>query len=95
MGNRRKPKRPDLAMSGPALRLPKDEKILAKTVPAVIHWDQFKDVDRDDTEIIGETLIYESGDHDIIINDNISEDAKKIMGFYDTLKHVSIERENN
>ena len=98
MGNRRKPKRPDLAAeSGPGVSLPKDEKVLVKTVPAVIHWGKFEDIERDDDEIVGECLIYEDGSHDIIVRkgDELSEDAKKVMGWYDQLKHLSIQRENN
>ena len=64
MGNRRKAKRPDLSIEGgPGVALPKDEKVLVKTVPAVIHWDQFKDIERNDTETIGQTLIFEDGSH--------------------------------
>lgn len=96
MGNRRKAKRPDLSIGDPGVSLPKDEKVLVKTVPAVIHWGQFKDVERNDSETIGQTLIFEDGTHEIFLNkDEISEEAKKVMGLYDKL-HVSVhERENN
>jgi len=97
MGNRRKPRRPDLSIDGSGhMPLPPDEKILVKTVPAVIHWSQFEDIERNDDEVVGETLIYQDGSHDIIIkSEGLSEEAKQIMGYYDQLKHLSIERENN
>jgi len=45
---------------------------------------------------VGETLIYQDGSHDIIIKgEGLSEEAKQIMGYYEQLKHLSIERENN
>lgn len=96
MGNRRKPKRPDLSLEGgPGVSLPPDEKVLVKTVPAVIHWSQFQDIERNDSEDVGQTLIFEDGTHEIFVRDDISEDAKKVMGFYEKL-HVSVaERENN
>jgi len=96
MGNRRKPKRPDLTLAGgPGVSLPEEEHVLVKTVPAVIHWSQFKDIDREDTEIVGETFIYENGTHDIVLADDISEDAKIVMGYYGKLKNLSVDRENN
>ena len=96
MGNRRKPRRPDLSIDGSGhMPLPPDEKILVKTVPAVIHWSQFEDIERNDDEVVGETLIYQDGSHDIIIQGDISENAKKVMGFYDQLHLEAEMRENN
>jgi len=94
--SKRKARRPDLRLTSPdAVPLPSDERVLVKTVPAVIHWSQFKDIERNDTEVVGETLIYQDGSHDIIVKDDISENAKKVMGFHQEL-HVRAEaRENN
>lgn len=96
MGNRRKAKRPDLSLEGgPGVSLPKEEHVLVKTVPAVIHWGQFQDVERDDDEVVGETYIYENGTHDIVLADDISEDAKVVMGYYAQVRDLSIAKENN
>lgn len=96
MGNRRKPRRPDLSIDGSGhMPLPPDEKVVIKQVPAVIHWAQFDDIDRNDDEIVGETLIYQDGSVDIIAHADISDNAKKVMGWYDQLHDISIARENN
>lgn len=98
MSNRKHPKNRKLlreeALNARQVDIPKEEKVVEKTVPAVIHWGNVNGVDREDSETIGEALIYADGTQDIILWGDISEDAKKLMGMFDTLQHFSIAQEN-
>lgn len=64
-----------------SIPLPVEEAVILKRVPAVIHWAQVPSVDRDDDEIIGEALIYEDGEQDVVIFDGISNDAQKLLDY--------------
>jgi len=63
------------------LRVPLDERIVNKKVPAVIHFKDWDQVDREDDEIIGETVIYEDGTFDMVVNRDISPEAQSIVNF--------------
>lgn len=59
--------------------VPRDEQVVVKRVPAKIDWAKVGNITRDDVEIIGETVIYEDETFDLIVNDNISEEAKTLV----------------
>lgn len=86
MSNRKKPKmssewpRPPSG-NGTRLSVPKEEKVVVKKVPAVIHWNQL-DSTRTDSETIGEAIIYEDGTQDVIVFADISEEAKKLFSSF-------------
>lgn len=61
------------------VELPSLERVVNKTVPAVIHWKDWPQVDRDDDEIIGETVIYEDGTFDMVINRDITLEAQGLV----------------
>ena len=56
----------------------KDLVIVARK-PATIHWGDVPGVDREDDEVIGELVVYDDETYDIVVNDDMSEDAKKII----------------
>lgn len=98
MSNRKHPKNRELlrqeAINARQVGIPKEEKVVEKTVPAVIHWGNVDGSDREDSETIGEGIIYADGTQDVIVWDGISEDAMKLMGMFDMLQHLSIAKEN-
>ena len=61
--------------------IPADEKTVLKRVPATIHWDQIKGIDRTDVEVIGEAVVYEDHSFDMILNppDEMSDDARTLL----------------
>ena len=65
-----------MKVEGRVITPPQDEKVLLKTVPAVIHWKEWEAVDREDDEVIGVTNLYEDGSFDMIIDRDISQEAK-------------------
>jgi hypothetical protein len=68
------------------------EKSVHKQVPAVIHWADVTGIERTDDETIGTAIIYEDGTSDIIVDRDISEDAKKIVGIINhKLENYSVE----
>jgi hypothetical protein len=80
MGNRRKPKNPRLAMEeGIEVDVPIKEKTVHKQVPATIHWATVEGNDRTDDEVIGTAIIYDDGTSDVIVNSDISPDAKRLV----------------
>lgn len=66
---------------GEIVSAPFDERTVNKKVPAVIHWKDWDFNEREDDEIIGETVIYEDGQFDMIINPDISDEAKSVVNF--------------
>lgn len=67
---------------------------IVKEVPALIHWDNLPDYGREDVETIGKCLIYDDGSQDVVIFDNISEDAKEVVyGLKSQLNKLSIASE--
>lgn len=68
-------------IDGRVITPPSDEKVVVKTVPAVIHWKDWEASDREDDEIIGETVVYEDGSFEMVINRDISEEAKSIVNY--------------
>jgi len=81
MSNRKKPTNRKLiaqrALS--KVEIPDQESVVLKKVPAVIHWRDVPSVERDDDEIIGEAVIYEDMTQDVIIFEEISEEAKNLV----------------
>lgn len=98
MSNRKHPKNRKLlreeAINARQVDIPKEEKVVEKTVPAVIHWRDVDGSDREDSEIVGEGIIYADGTQDLILREDITEDAMKLMGMFDMLQHLSIAKEN-
>jgi hypothetical protein len=97
MGNKRKPRNPRLRALGQRLTAKIDipeqmkEKIVSRTVPAVIHWDTVSGSPRTDDETIGEAVHYEDGTVDIAMYEDISDDAKKmIYGAQAGVDHFSL-----
>lgn len=93
MGNRRKPNNPRLAMEEAVeVDVPIKEKSVHKQVPAVIHWNTVDGTDRDDDEVIGTAIIYEDGTSDVIVNSDISPEAKTLVGIINMHSdHLSLE----
>jgi hypothetical protein len=85
MGNRKKPRNPKLRALGQHLSfaravMPEDEpKVVERTVPAVIHWGDVPGSPRTDDETIGQAITFDDGSTDIIMYEDISDDAKKII----------------
>lgn len=73
-------------IEGSVITPPADEKVLLKIVPATIHWKDWEAVDREDDEVIGDTLLYEDGTFEMVINRDISPEAKAFAN--------SIQRQN-
>lgn len=67
------------------VNIPIQELSVHKRVPAVIHWATVDGNDREDDETIGEAIIYENGTSDVIVFDDISEDAKHLVGVINTM----------
>lgn len=67
--------------TGEIISVPMDERVVNKTVPAVIHYAQWEQIDRDDDEIIGETVIYEDGSFEMVVRGDISPEAQSIVNF--------------
>ena len=90
---RRKARRPELALENEVkVDIPIMEKSVHKRVPAVVHWGTVEGSSRTDDETIGEAVIYEDGTSDVMIFDEISSDAKKLVGIINSrLDHYSIE----
>lgn len=90
---RRKARRPELALENEVkVDVPIMEKSVHKRVPAVVHWGTVEGSSRTDDETIGEAIIYEDGTSDVMIFDEISSDAKKLVGIINSrLDHYSIE----
>lgn len=81
MGNRRRPRNPALAEDSERrqMDIPMLNQVVQKKVPAVIHFSQVEGTDREDDEIIGESIIYEDGTSDIVVFADISPEAKQIV----------------
>lgn len=77
------------------VQVPKAEKAVAKQVPATIKWADVGNIDRDAVEVVGTCLIYEDGTQDVIIFDEISQDAKDIIYSFQsgTLKAEEVEQD--
>lgn len=90
---RRKARRPELALEHETrVDVPIMEKSVHKQVPAVVHWAQVDGTDRTDDEVIGTAIIYDDGTSDVIINDDISSEAKQLVGIINSrLDNYSIE----
>lgn len=73
-------------IEGRVITPPTDEKVVLKVVPAVIHWKDWDAVDRDDDEVIGETMLFEDGSFEMVIDRDISPEAKAFAN--------SIQRQN-
>lgn len=72
--------------------IPVPEKVVLKTVPAVIHYKDIPDNPREDSEVVGQTIIYEDGTLDIIVFDEITEESHEII--YSLKSHMfSVEGE--
>jgi hypothetical protein len=100
VSNRRKPKRQARLSKMikqeaiERLDLPASEKTVIKRVPATIHWGMVKDIDREDSEVIGETVIYEDGSYDVVVADDISDNAKTLIyGFNDITGIFSVDKD--
>lgn len=96
MSNSRKPRNRKLVSEEAHLQgkvsIPMIDQIVAKRVPAVIHFSQVEGTDRDDDETIGEAIIYEDGTSDVIVFSNISEEAKMVVyGIQSELEHLDME----
>lgn len=59
--------------------IPRDEQVVVKRVPAKIKWALVGNIDRDDVETIGETVIYDDDTFDLIVDDNCSDEAKTLI----------------
>lgn len=57
------------------------ERVVDKTVPAVIHWDDVDTTEKTGDEIIGETVIYTDGTFEMVINREISDEAKVMVNY--------------
>lgn len=68
-------------VDGHVIAPPMDERVVLKTVPAVIHWKDWDFNDREDDEEIGETIIYTDGQFDMIIREDISDEAKSAVNY--------------
>lgn len=86
MSNRKRPRNRKLIAQSAIDRglidevpIPMQELSVHKRVPATIHWSTVNNVDRTDSEVIGEAVIYDDGTSDIIVFDNISQDAKNLV----------------
>lgn len=94
MSNRKKPRVRKLVAESALkkINLPVQEDLeIVKKVPAIIHWDQIDTIGRHDDETIGEAVIYDDGTSDIIVFQDISEDAKKMVyGGMSGIDHFSI-----
>lgn len=75
------------------VNVPAQERVVLKKVPANIKWAEVGGIDRDDVEIIGEAIIYEDGTSQMIVNDDISDDAKKLLGSFYPNKYSLAEQE--
>lgn len=63
-----------------------------KRVPAVVHWGTVEGTDREDSETIGESIIYDDGTSDVLIFADISPEAKKLVALINKdLENFSIE----
>lgn len=93
MGNRRFPKNPRAAMEAAVeVDVPIKDKIVHKQVPATIHWATVVGNDRTDDEVIGTAIIYEDGTSDVIVNSDISADAKNLVAIINAHSdHLSLE----
>lgn len=80
MSNRRRPTNPTGPPEEIKVDIPMREKSVHKRVPAVIHFSQVDGTDREDDEVIGTAIIYEDGTSDIIVNADISREAKLVVG---------------
>lgn len=70
---------------------PDDEKELLKEVPAKIKWADIPNIDREDEEVVGRTLIYTDHSFDVIYDfEAMSDDAKKLLGYYQQTGPYSI-----
>lgn len=75
------------------VNVPAQERVVLKKVPANIKWAEVEMIDRDDVEVIGEAIIYEDGTSQVIVFDDISEDAKKLMHSFVSDKYSIAEQE--
>jgi hypothetical protein len=59
--------------------VPRDEQVVVARVPAKIDWAKVGNITRDDVEIIGETIVYEDNTFDVIVKDDISDEARTLV----------------
>jgi hypothetical protein len=94
MSNRKKPRNRKLIAEKALHKIPivppDEREIIAKT-PAVIHWSQVPGIDRDDDETIGLAIMFDDETYDVVLKDDMSEDAKKLVyGALGGVDHFSI-----
>lgn len=68
-------------IEGTTITAPLAERVVLKKVPAVIHWKDWDESEREDDEIVGETVIYTDGQFDMIVNGDVSDEAKSVLNF--------------
>lgn len=94
MGNSKRPNRPELRIGFDGkteVSVPAEEKVVHKEVDAVIRWAEVDNIDRMDAEVVGKTIVYEDGSFDAIFDfETMSEDAKKLLGYYSKMGPYSI-----
>lgn len=94
MGNTRKPNNPELRIAADGIP-EENEKVVLQEVPANLKWADVEGIDRDDVETIGKQIIYDDGSTDLLVDwESISEDAKKLLGYYTNQGPYSIAEPN-
>lgn len=97
VSNRRRPRNRKLIAERALAKvdIPSQDRVVEKRVPATIKWAEVKNIERDDVEVIGEAVIYDDGTYDVVISQDISEEAKVLTyGVTGGVDNLSIDQED-